>query len=442
MKRSRKKQITRILMAVIALITCICFGTVTVLAEPYYEDTFTFLEKGSLWSAVSVGSDTIYVNGGWLNPADVSFSGVPYRMGQWDTEGFSEKAEAGGDLTVYANFTINADYITVPAGGVLDIKMDWYYNITVDMTVDTIAGTKTLRQVPIIGMKNTTNFMLRNTADKYYIVKPSITDHGIVSGDFWSGNALYKSTVHLSFKNTTNYDLQIHEFEACFEPMKTFYNNNLKEWLQVNNGGAVPEPEQISSIKPVRSSFTRKISMGYNRNSLPSYMVVQPDDVEQYELQNAIGNPSGNDYDDLQSQGDDLNNKIEESNKAEDDLVNDMTDKMEDASDAILDYDTTESVIVSLGNGFNLISDSFDELMDGLPISFNQVVVYAICGGILLALVGHLPGVVDGISKSVERRRAYQESRGIWKNKPEGNPAEWHGTHSQAMREINKFLDD
>lgn len=393
MKRSRKKQITRILMAVIALITCMCFGTVTVLAEPYYEDTFTFLKKGSLWSAVSVGADTIYVNGGWLNPADVSFSGVPYRMGQWDTEGFSEKAEAGGDLTVYANFTINADYITVPVGGVLDIKMDWYYNITVDMTVDTTAGTKTLRQVPIIGMKNTTNFMLRNSANRYWIVKPSITDHGIVSGDFWSGNALYKSTVHLSFKNTTDYDLQIHEFEACFEPMKTFYNNNLKEWLEVNNGGAVPEPEQVSSIKPVRSSFTRKISMGYNRNSLPSYMVVKPDDVEQYELQNAIGNPSGNDYDDVEKRGEELRNDYDEIHKIEDEIVSDFSGEMDDLlsdgglfhPDSFEDYveeSNLKSSLLAVRSWFDII------LEDGFGTDFFWYLSYAIMGGVFLAIVG------------------------------------------------------
>ena len=120
-----------------------------------------------------------------------------------------------------------------------------------------------------------------------------------------------------------------------------------------------------------------------------------------------------------------------------------MTDRMDDVSDEILDYDNISDSMTQLSSGFGLIRSAFSELIeDGTPSTFRSVLVYAICGGILLTVVGQVPGIVNGVTERVARNRAEEEKRGIWKNQPKGNPAEWHGSKSEAKSEINKFLDD
>lgn len=409
--KSRKKRLIRIVISVIALF-CAFSIPLSTSADIYYPDTFDFLKHSNILSALAIGTDQLLIsNTGWFRINQEIVSGEGFTCAEYNRLSFH-----GGDITsetpaLYAQFTVDMDQQTVGKGGLLDVKMDWYYKINVNMQVQTSSGVYNYYNHPIVALSDDSTFyMYGDRHSDWWSVKPEIENHGLYK-DGW-----YWSTVHLRIVNNTDNILAVRRWNPHYDLQATL-RHDLIVW-QSTNGYKVPPVSAIKAINFV--DYQNWIMMGYKTVDPPSYKVVEGSkiedikDIEQADrivggvgkkieqstkeivsgvadaLDASLGQPTGQEFDSHTNEYNQTKDKYDDLNNTEDEIIDNYGDLATEAATnaGLFDQQTFAGTVTSLSATFGAISDGFDTVLDGFGTDFSVVIKYSIVGGIILTLFG------------------------------------------------------
>lgn len=429
---------------------------------PYYKNTFQLLEHGNVRASMMLSRYRLFTSG-WFNTGEYTFhDSEPFRMVRYAASAFTSEDIAGGnddgEYYVYSYLGVGKQGLgglKVEAGGVLDIKFDWYYNVRLGVSTNfvTDSGYLFIEDLPVTGLDSRTKMYFSDdqTSGWYNIDAVEVENHGLYSGSSSSDpTALYWSTVHFQFYNDTDRTLEFEAFLPYYDVLSGFRQPQFKEII---NEYGYPKGVNLLSIQP--SPDRNYLYMGYKADALPSYKIVAPEQASDFIQTQAIqkasedisdsidelGDKLGEDLDDLassidssiqnalgdesefQSDPDRYTDKTEEGNKHNSDLKDQedqkeaiLNDAVNGASDALKEYNFVDVGVMmdgmeSLTPTFAVISDGFGKILGSLGVEFGSFFMYLIAGGVLLALLGEIAGAFSSGIRSKRRSAAAEKKR-------------------------------